>query len=390
MPTMASILLLQEALRKVTQSENEQRKSNEGLQKIIHTLMELKTQMEREHNAHIQRLESQNGLLMDQSSVLLLANTHMQNTVDMLQTQIQAMPPSDEQSPSKPPILVSGGAQGVSSDSVVPADESPSTDILFAEIRKVVTAGGRQSSPNRTLQQAKRAVHRKEQPGLAIRLAKVFEMLLRKSNVVHNLTDVYPLTIRHVLEHMDGGSQILESSKQNQEKDVLASAAVELVQKAGHSCKSSVVGVLATTSNGSMSATRLADITGVSVSHVYKAKKKAEHGTHGAFFSLQRWGDSKVQQLCPTRLDRSLGACEHGEDCKLLHVCQCCNDGSTCAAFQCNKWSALLAAENDKRRVQKTTKDTRNHCSDLEVYATKVLMEKLAPARSGTNNSSSG
>ena len=273
---MASILLLQEALRKVTQSENEQRKSNEGLQKIIHTLMELKTQMEREHNAHIQRLESQNGLLMDQSSVLLLANTHMQNTVDMLQTQIQAMPPSDEQSPSKPPILVSGGAQGVSSDSVVPADESPSTDILFAEIRKVVTAGGRQSSPNRTLLQAKRAVHRKEQPGLAIRLAKVFEMLLRKSNVVHNLTDVYPLTIRHVLEHMDGGSQILESSKQNQEKDVLASAAVELVQKAGHSCKSSVVGVLATTSNGSMSAARLADISGVSVSHVYSIQSQEQ------------------------------------------------------------------------------------------------------------------
>ena len=230
MPTMATIALLQEALWKVTQSEIEQRKSNQGLQKIICTLLELKTQKEREHNAHIQRLEFQ--------------NTHMQNTVDMLQTQIQAMPPSDEQSPSKPPILVSGGAQGVSSDSVVPADESPSTDILFAEIRKVVTAGGRQSSPNRTLPQAKRAVHRKKQPGLAIRLAKVFEMLLLKSNVVHNLTDVYLLTIQHVLEHMDGGSQILESSKQNQEKDVLASAAVELAHTAGRSCKSSVVGVL--------------------------------------------------------------------------------------------------------------------------------------------------
>ena len=183
--------------------------------------------------------------------------------------------------------------------------------------------------------------------------------------------------------HMDEGRPFLEAAETKKEKEALADAAVAVVDKAGRTCRSSIVGVLGSSVQGHLNTRRVAEITNSTVRYVQKAVKQSREGDQGAFVSLQRSGFGQAQKLCPTRLDPALGACKDGTECKYLHACQMCNNGNLCAAFECKGFDQVIAETTNRRRFLKEVKVTRNHMSAAELHGTKTQMALLCPARSG-------
>ena len=199
---------------------------------------------------------------------------------------------------------------------------------LTDQLKKLIEHTGRSAQANRSVDAAKRSVLRGGvQPGLAKCMGNLFQEAIRQANKAYKLTDLFPLQLSHVLMHMDEGRPFLEATETKKEKEALADAAVAVVDKAGRTCRSSIVGVLGSSVQGHLNTRRVAEITNSTVRYVQKAVKQSREGDQGAFVSLQRSGFGQAQKLCPTRLDPALGACKDGTECKYLHACQMCNNG---------------------------------------------------------------
>ena len=214
-------------------------------------------------------------------------------------------------------------------------------------------------------------------------MGNLFQEAIRQANKAYKLTDLFPVQLSHVLMHMDEGRPFLEATETKKEKEALADAAVAVVDKAGRTCRSSIVGVLGSSVQGHLNTRRVAEITNSTFRYVQKALKQSREGDQGAFVSLQRSGFGQAQKLCPTRLDPALGACKDGTECKYLHACQMCNNGNLCAAFECEGFDQVIAETTNRRRFLKEVKVTRNHMSAAELHGTKTQMALLCPARSG-------
>ena len=225
------------------------------------------------------------------------------------------------------------------------------------------------------------------QPGIGQKVAQFFDQVLGKVSKAFNLNH-YPLTFPMVAKHMEGGRQLVKDAEAKQggckQSDILAQSALELVKKAGPTCKEAVVGIFAAgNSAGQLPTGKLAELTGQSKRYIQKARVSEQQGTVSAFSSLKRSGDRSVQQCCPSRLASECGPCELGVECKLLHDCQCCRDGSQCAAFLCPKWKPALAKRNNERRMHSARLMTRTHVGDAESECTRAWFRELNPARSG-------
>ena len=194
---------------------------------------------------------------------------------------------------------------------------------------------------------------------------------------------MYPVTLSHILPHMVEGHDFLEAVDANKKAQALADAAVTVANTAGRACRSSVIGLISKSVAGSLPARDLASLTGSTVRYLNKAKHRVEVGDQGEFTSLHLSASKHVQTLCPTRLDPDLRSCKDGDNCKYLHECQICKNGNLCAAYECKDFDAETAKANNKRRMQKAKKTTRNHTTDAELHGTKTYMAELCPARSG-------
>ena len=234
----------------------------------------------------------------------------------------------------------------------------------------------------------KRSVERrsKHQPGIGQKCGKLFDLVLTRVSKAFNLNH-YPLTLPVVAKHMEGGGQLVKDAETKQaackQSEILAQSALELVKKVGPACKEAAVGIFAAgNSEGKLPTAKLADLTGLSRRYIQKARVSVQEGKVSAFSSLKRSGDRYIQLCCPSRLD-PCGLCEFGEECKHLHDCQCCRDGSQCAASQCPKWNPALAKRNNERRMQRAKLMTRTHVGDAECESTRAWFRELNPARSG-------
>jgi hypothetical protein len=130
---------------------------------------------------------------------------------------------------------------------------------LTEQLHKLIRHTGRPPQSHRSVMAAKRSVTRTgAQPGLAKQLASLFQEVIHQSNVAHELSDLYPVQLSHVLVHMDEGRPFLAAAETKKEKEALADAVVAVVDTAGRTCRSSVVGVVGNTVQGSLKMNRLA------------------------------------------------------------------------------------------------------------------------------------
>ena len=223
---------------------------------------------------------------------------------------------------------------------------------------------------------------RKDQTGLATKVAKLFEVILLNVNQTHGL-DQYPVTLKDTMASMQEGGPILDECKKVAQNEIMAQSHVNLVSGSGRAHTSAILGNMATQNqNGKLSTKEVADLTGRSETWIRKCRLAVENNGLGAFGSTSKSGHHKARMLCPTRLDPELGECTT-KDCPLLHDCQCCKDGSQCSAAICKKWDTTKALRADKARVKRISKLSRKTCEDAEVVATKNWMTKENPARSG-------
>ena len=95
-----------------------------------------------------------------------------------------------------------------------------------------------------TVSAQKRRVNRKDQTGLAMKVAVLFESILLCVNEAHNL-DQFPLTLKHTLACMKEGKPILEDVESNHNNEVAAQANLEVLKGAGSGHKGTVLGVIA-------------------------------------------------------------------------------------------------------------------------------------------------
>jgi hypothetical protein len=242
---------------------------------------------------------------------------------------------------------------------------------------------GRRSSNQTSKQNQKRRVSRNDQGGgIASKVAKFFESVLVSVNKNHGL-DLYPLNLKDTLSYMHEGKLILEESTTSKRTTVLAQSQLDLLGGAGRAHTSAVIGVMAKGNKaGKLSTKEVADITGKSESWIRTCRRTVVENGMGAFGSTSKSGHRKVQSLCPTRLIVELGECTD-KDCRLLHDCQRCKDGSQCSASTCKKWDALKALRADKARVARASKLTRASFGEAEAVATQRWMARENPARSG-------
>ena len=229
----------------------------------------------------------------------------------------------------------------------------------------------------------KRRVTRTDQQGLAQKMAVLFECILADVNKQYQL-DKYPVTLRETMVNMHTeGRSILEECKTTTRDRVLAQAGLNVLEAAGRAHTGTVLGVMsAANSQGKLKNKDMAEITGKSASYLRKCARQVSDGGFSTFGSTNKSAGHKVQALCPTRLNPEFGECKK-KDCKLLHDCQCCRNGSRCSAASCKKWNAVKAARADKARVKKASRLTRMAYNEAELVATKAWMTQQNPARSG-------
>jgi hypothetical protein len=240
-----------------------------------------------------------------------------------------------------------------------------------------------------TLQSEKRRVLRNSttQQGLAFKAGRLFDAVLKQININHKLSQ-YPVKLCDVMRHVQGGPELLAKAARVLEKggedEVMAQAALDMTAGAGRACSKATIGILAQNNlKGSVKATRISTLTGYSRSYVFEAKKQIAEGNLGIFGSMAKSGVSTAQTLCRTRLSKEHGKCQAGDTCKYLHDCQCCKDGSQCAASECPKWSATVAKQNNNRRMNNCARLVRRHLPESEEVATRKWMYATNPARSG-------
>ena len=261
-------------------------------------------------------------------------------------------------------------------DSIFPRSPHDSLQSLLSP-----SAGGRPVASVRTPASQKRQVTRTDQSGLAVKVAGLFESIITSVNETYNL-DLYPLRVRDVLSHMKEGKPLLEQTKENKKHLVLSQSHQNLVRDAGRACTAAVLGNIAKENvQGKLKPRQLAEITGKSESWIRRCRSEVEKNGLGAFGAMNKSGLNKVQVLCPTRLNPAFGECET-KDCKLLHDCQCCRDGSDHSAAACPKWDGTKALRADKARVQRNASLTRT-IDEAEAFSTTTWMRKENPARSG-------
>ena len=242
-------------------------------------------------------------------------------------------------------------------------------------------AGGRPAASVRTPASQKRQVTRTDQSGLAVKAARIFESIIASVNETYTL-DLYPLRVRDVLALMKEGKPLLEQTKENKKHLVLSQSHQNLVRDAGRACTAAVLGNLAKENvQGKLKPRQLAEISGRSESWIRHCRREVEKNGLGVFGAMNKSGLNKVQVLCPTRLNPALGECET-KDCKLLHDCQCCRDGSDHSSATCPKWDGTKALRADKARVQRSASLTRT-IDEAEAFSTITWMRKENPARSG-------
>ena len=228
----------------------------------------------------------------------------------------------------------------------------------------------------------KRRVLRKDQTGIAKKVARVFEAIMSRVNQVHGL-DEYPLNLRDTLSFMQEGTPILEECKAVSQTKVLAQSQLDLLSGAGRANVSAVLGVMAQPNKkGKLKPKEVAALTGKSESWIRACRQGIKSQGLGAFGATSKSLHGKVQKLCPTRLQPEKGECED-QHCRLLHDCQCCKDGSQCAAFACKNWDAGKALRADMARVARISKLSRRTCDEAEPISTQKWMCTENPARSG-------
>jgi hypothetical protein len=223
------------------------------------------------------------------------------------------------------------------------------------------------------------------QVGLAAKLGHLMDVIVAQVNTTHCLA-LYPLTTRDTLLHMSGGAAILEASASRKESEVLAQGALNVAKGAGRACKGAVLGVLAQANEqGSISTARLVQKTGASKSHINKNKKMVAEGDLGVFARINKQTSARAKLLCRTRLDPVHGACPSGSECEYLHDCQCCKDGSTCAAYECKRWNKENARLSNIRRMKKMQDQLGRPImvTEVEQVATRTWIHAENPARSG-------
>ena len=233
-----------------------------------------------------------------------------------------------------------------------------------------------------TKESQKKKVMRKDQFGIATKVALLLESVIADINKLHGL-DKYPLSIRNILSCMQEGKQILDDCKKVQRSEVMAQAQLDLVDGAGRAHTSAMLGSMAKANKkGKMKTKDLSELTGKSESWIRACRLQVERSGLGALGDTNKTGYRKAHMLCPTRLDRSHGECTD-KDCRLLHDCQCCKDGSVHSASVCPKWNATKALRADKARLKRITKLVRRTCEEAEVFSTQLWMQEENPARSG-------
>ena len=127
---------------------------------------------------------------------------------------------------------------------------------------------------------------RKDQDGIASRAGTLFNDILGMITARQGL-DQFPLKLEHVLPFIDGGSDLLESSRSADKFQVLANNALVGARAAGKKNKAGLVGILARNAKGggTFPAKRLAVLTATTANWVRRQKRKAIAGESGFFES---------------------------------------------------------------------------------------------------------
>ena len=239
---------------------------------------------------------------------------------------------------------------------------------------------GRPTTTNSRATQ-KRRVMRMDQPGIAKKVAMLFESIIANVNQVQGL-DLHPLTLRDTLYFMQEGTPILEECKTTTQTAILAQSQLDLLTGSGRAHTRSVLGVMAKTNKrGKLTTKEVHAATGLSESWIRRCRLDVEKDGLGSFGATSKSGYRKAQRLCPTRLIPS-GECED-QDCRLLHDCQRCKNGSQCSASACKNWDLQKALRADKARVNRIAKLSRKTYDEAELTATQKWMTMENPARSG-------
>ena len=261
------------------------------------------------------------------------------------------------------------------------SNENPRSVSLLDELllRRTSNKGGKPISVGGSRETQRRRVNRT----LSGKVAAVFGAIIADVNKVYGL-DLHPLTLKKVISVDQEVQNLLVASDSSKTNEILAQSCVDMTKSAGRGCNSGVLGTLARkNAKGKVSVNGLAQKTGFSKSYIYACKKKVSEGNLGAFGMTSNSGLNNMQRICPTRLDATLGDCKD-ENCKFLHECVICNDGSKHCAANCpSGWTKEKAQRAAQKVISKHQHMTRQSVEASELFATRAWTCHENPARSG-------
>jgi hypothetical protein len=174
---------------------------------------------------------------------------------------------------------------------------------LGEELRKLLAVGSGRPASSDSVYVRRRVLRTGSHPGYAQQVASFFKRVISAVNAVHTL-QLAPLRISHVLEHIPEGKALLEKSKTVKETELMAQAAVDIVNTAGRACRGTVVGLLATATapngkagkNSVLSNKVVQNITKCSMSHINRSRAKVLRGEASTFTSQTKRNFEEVEK----------------------------------------------------------------------------------------------